>query len=118
MAFLAGHDGVAPDQGKSRNVVIERDHTAPAPLSVALLAPAAELTLVRVILSMTGHAGRRQFVTIEIARMASIAFDLRVRRSQREFGRLVVIEADRAPLVLVVAAVALRTVPSAVDVLI
>ena len=116
MAFLTGHDGVAPNQGKSRDVVIERHDAAPVRLAVALLAPVAEFALVRVIFSMTRHAGRRQLVAIEIAYMTGIAFDLGVRRPQRELGRLIVVEMDRGPLPLVVAAVALRSVPSAVHI--
>jgi len=117
MAFLTGHDGVAPDQREPRKVVIERDDAAPIRLTVALLAAAAELTLVRVVLAVAGHAGRRQLVTVEIARVAAIAPHLGVRSTQWIFCRLVVIEVDRAPLVLVVAAVAFRAVPPAMNIL-
>jgi hypothetical protein len=117
MAFLARHDGVAPDQRKSRDVMIEGRYSAPAGLSVTLLAATAELAFVPVILSVTRHAGRRQLVAIEIACVARIALNLRMRGSQRKFGRLVMIKANRAPLVLVVAALALCAVPSGVDIL-
>jgi hypothetical protein len=53
MAFLARHDGVAPDQRKSRYGVIERRHSAPAGLSMTLLAATAKLAFVRVNLSVT-----------------------------------------------------------------
>ena len=53
MAFLAGYDGVPTDERKPRQVVIEGNYAAPARLSVALLAAAAELTFVPVILAVT-----------------------------------------------------------------
>lgn len=117
MAFLAGHDGVATDQRKSRDLVIESDRPAPARLVVALLAPGSELTLVAVILTVTGHTVGCQLVTIEIARVAGIAFDLGMRGSKREFGLLAVVEADRTPLALIVTGLAFCAVPSAMDVL-
>jgi hypothetical protein len=117
MAFLARHDGVAPDQRKSRDVVIEGRYSAPAGLSVTLLAATAKLTFVLVILSVTRHTGRRQLVAIEIACVAHIALNLRMRGSQWKFCRLVMIEGNRAPLFLVVAALALGAVPSGVDIL-
>jgi hypothetical protein len=117
MAFLARHDGVAPDQRKSRDVVIEGRYSAPAGLSMTLAAATAELAFVPVILAVTRHTGRRQPVTIEIACVARIALDLRMRGSQWKFCRLVMIKAKRAPLVLVVAAFALGAVPSGVDIL-
>jgi hypothetical protein len=117
MTFLARHDGVAPDQRKSRDVVVEKRCSAPAGLSMALLATTAELAFVTVILAVTRHAGRRQLVAIEIACVARIALDLRMRGSQWKFCRLVMIEANRAPLALVVAAFAFGAVPSGVDIL-
>jgi len=117
VTFLARHHGVAPDQRKSRDIVIEGRDSAPIGLAVTLLAAAAEPALVPIILSVTGHAGRRQLVAIEIAGVARIALDLRVRGSQWKFRRLGVIEANRAPLVLVVAAFALGAVPRVVDIL-
>jgi len=117
MAFLAGNDGVAPDQGESRDVMIEGRCSAPAGLAVTLLTAASELAFVRVILSVTGHAGRRQLIAIEIARVAAIALDLRMRGSQWKLRRLVMVEADRAPLALVVAAIALAAVSPGVDIL-
>jgi hypothetical protein len=117
MAFLARHDGVTPDQGKSADVVIEGRYAPPAGFSVTLLAPTAEPALVRVLLAVTRHASRRQPVAIEIACVARIALDLRMRCSQWKFRRLVVIKVNRAPPALVVAAFALSAVPPAVDIL-
>src|SRR5215469_992518 len=116
MALLTGHDRVAPDQRKPRDVVIERSDAPPARRAMALLAAGAELALVLVILAMARHAGRPQLVAVDVAGVARIAFDLRVRGAQREF-RLVVIEVDCGPLVLIVAGFALRPIPPAVDVL-
>jgi hypothetical protein len=117
MALLARHDGVAPDQRKPRDVVIEGNYPSPADLSVASLATDAELALVPIILAVTRYAGRRQLVAIEIAGMARIALDLRVRPSQGIFRGFVMIEVNRAPLVLVVAGLALGAVPCGVNIL-
>jgi len=117
MTFLTGHDGVPTDQRKTRQVVIEGNYAAPARLSVALLAAAAELTFVPVILAVAGHTGRRQLVAIEIAGVAGVALDVRMRGSQRKLGRLAVVEADRVPPALVVAALALGPVAPAMHVL-
>jgi hypothetical protein len=117
MAFLARHDGVPPDQRKSCNVMIEGRHATPIVLAVTRLAAAAELTVVPVVLAVTGYAGRPQLVAIQIASMACIAFYLCVAASERKFCRLVMVEADGAPLVLIMARFALCAVPSAVDVL-
>jgi hypothetical protein len=117
MAFLAGHDGVAPDQRKSRDVVIEERYSAPVGLSVTLLAATAKLAFVSVILAVTRHTGRRQLVAIEIAGVARIALNLRMRGPQWKFCRLVMIKANGAPLVLVVAAFALCAVPPGVNIL-
>ena len=69
-----------------------------------------------VIFLVTRHTGRRQLVAIDITGMAEIALDLHMRCSQRIFC-LVMIEMNRFPLVLVVAAFALGTVSSGVNVL-
>ena len=117
MAFFARHDGVAPDQRKSRDVMIEERGSAPARLPVTLPTPTAQLTFVRIILPVARHAGRRQPVAIEIAGMARIALDLGMRGAQRKFRRLVMIEANRGPLVLIVAAFALGAVAPGMDIL-
>ncbi len=117
MAFLARHDGVAPDQRKSRNVVIEGRHAAPIVLAMTQLATSAQLTVVPVVLAVTGYAGRPQLVAIKIAGMARVALDLRMGASERKFRRSIMVEANRAPFVLVMASFALCAIPSAVDVL-
>jgi hypothetical protein len=117
MAFLARHDGVTPDQRKSGDIVVEGCYAAPAGLPVTLLAPAPEPAFVPIVLAVTRHAGRCQLVAIEIACVASIALDLRMRSSQWKFRHPVMIKVKRAPLVLVVAAFALSTVPPGVDIL-
>jgi hypothetical protein len=117
MAFLARHDSVASDQRKSRNVVIEGRHTTPTVLGMTSLATIAKLTIVPIVLTVTRYAGRPQLVAIEIAGMARVALDLCVSASERKFRCLVVVEANRAPLVLVMASFALGAVPSAVGVL-
>jgi hypothetical protein len=117
MAFLARYDRMAPDQRKSSDVVIEGLYLTPTGLAVALLTAAAKLPFVPIILAVTRHTGRRQLVAIQIAGVARIALDLRVRGSQWKFRRLVMIEANRAPLVLVVAGLAFGAVSSGVNIL-
>ena len=116
MALLASHDGVASDQRKPGDIMIEGRRLAPAGLSVTLLAATSKLALVLVVLLVAGHTGRCQLVAIDIPGMAEVAFDLRMRSSQRVF-RLVMIEMNRLPLVLVVAAFAFCAVASGVNVL-
>jgi hypothetical protein len=117
MAFLARYDGVTPDQRKPGDIVIEGGYASPAGLTVTLLAPIAEPACVRILLAVTRLASRRQLVAIEIARVASVALDLRMRGSQRKFRRPVMIKVDRAPLALVVAALAFSAVSPGVDIL-
>lgn len=117
MAFLARHDGMTPDQGKSGYIVIKGRYAPPAGISVARLAPVAEAAFVRVLLAVTRRASRRQLVAIEIACVARIAFDLGMPCSQRKFRRPVVIEVGRAPLSLVVAVIALAAVAPGVNIL-
>jgi len=117
MTFLARYDGMAPNQRKSSDIVIEGLYLTPTSLPVTLLAAAAKLTLVPIILAVTRYTGRRQLVAIEIAGVALIALDLRVRASQREFRRPVVIETNRGPLVRLMAGLAFCTVPCGVSIL-
>jgi hypothetical protein len=117
MASLARNDGVAPDQRKSRDVVIEGRDAAPIVLAVTSLATIAKLTVVPIVLTVTRYARGRQLVAIEISGMARVAFYFRVGASQRKFRRLIVVEANRAPLILLMARLALGAVPSAVGVL-
>jgi hypothetical protein len=117
MALLASYDGMASDQRKSSDVVIEGLYLAPTGFSVALLAAATKLALVPIVLPVTRYTARCQLVAIEIAGMARIALDLRMRGSQRKFRRLVMVEENRFPLVLFVAGLAFSTVPTGVNVL-
>jgi len=117
MAFLARHHGMAPDQRKSSDVVIEGSYASPSGFVVTLLAAASKLAVMPVIFAMARHTGGRQLVAIEIARMARVALDLRVSGSEGVFCLPVVIEADRHPLVLIVAAIALAAISSGVNVL-
>jgi hypothetical protein len=117
MAFFARHDGVATDQGKSRNVVIEGRHATPIVLAMTSLATIAKLTVVPIVLAVTRYTGRSQLVAIEIAGMARVTFCLRVGASEWKFRRFIMVEANRAPLVIIMASFALGAVPSAVDVL-
>jgi hypothetical protein len=100
-----------------RDVVIKRGYAAPIRLIVTLLAAGTKLALVAIIFLVAGYAGRRQLVAIEIAGMARIAFDFGVGASQRKFRRLVVIEANGAPFVLLVAGLTFGAVSSTVSVL-
>lgn len=81
------------------------------------LATIAELTAVPIVLAVTGYAGRRQLVAVEIAGMARVAFYLRMGASKWKFRRLIMVEANCAPLALIMAGFTLRPVPSAMDVL-
>lgn len=78
MAFFARRDRVASDQWQSRDVVIEGHYAAPIVLAVTLLATRAKLALVS-ILAMARHACGRRLVAKEVAGMAGIALDLRMR---------------------------------------
>jgi hypothetical protein len=115
MAFLARHDGMASNQRKPGDIVI-KGRFAPADLSVTLFAANAKLAFVSIILLMTGRAAGAQSVAIEIPGMASIALDLRMRALKWKF-RLVMVEMDCLPLVLIVAGFALGAVSSGVNIL-
>ena len=97
--------------------MIEGNYPSPTGLYVTSLAAAAKLALVPIILPVTRYTGRRQLVAIEIAGMARIALDLRMRPSQGIFRGLVMIEVNRIPLILVVAGLAFGTVPRGVNIL-
>jgi hypothetical protein len=117
MAFLACHDGVVSDQRKSRDIMIEGHYAAPIVLAMASLAANTKLTVVRIIGAMAGHTRGRQLVAIEITGVARIAFGFCMGGPEREFRVLIVIKADRGPLVLLVAGCTLGAVPSAMDIL-
>jgi hypothetical protein len=81
VAFLASYDGMASNQGKSTDVMIERCHVSPVILAVTPLATRAQLAVVPVVLSVARYACRRQLVAIQIAGVACVALNLRVSRS-------------------------------------
>jgi hypothetical protein len=116
VALLAGHDRMATDQRKSREVVIERDRLAPIGIAVTLLAAGSQAAFVGIILLVAGHAARRHLVAKEIAGVAEVAFDSDVAAAQRK-SRPVMIEPSRRPLRLVVAVLAFGTIASQVNVL-
>jgi hypothetical protein len=116
VAFLARHDGMATKQRKSGDVVIEMERLTPAGFLVALLATAAELGLVGIVLSVTSEAVGGELFAIEIARMAVVALDLDVTASEGIL-RLIVLEMDGLPFVLVVAGLTFCSVPIRVNVL-
>lgn len=112
MTFLARDYRVQPDQGKSRQIVVEGDLLAPARLVVALLASLAELAFVRIILAMAGDAGHGQFVAIEVTGVTTLAAECGVTAAQWELRRLVVVEADQGPLLGGMAAFAIVAIPA------
>src|SRR5581483_3679839 len=97
MAFLAGYHGVQSYQRKPRQIMVESDFLAPAGFLVALRAVGAQLALVSIILAVTGHARRRQFVSIEVAGVTALAGDIGVAAAQGKPRRLVVVEANHGP---------------------
>jgi hypothetical protein len=76
VAFLACDDGVAPEQRKSRDVMVEGRDAAPIVLAMTALAANAKPAVVSIVLAMTRYTCCRQSVTIEIRSVASIALDL------------------------------------------
>lgn len=116
MTLLARHDRMASNQWKVRQVMIECDGLMPARVPMALFAAGAELTLVSVVLLVAGHAGGRQLVAIEVARVAGVAFDRGVAAAQRKL-RLVVVENHGLPQILVVTVFAFRAVTARMYVL-
>ena len=97
--------------------MIEGRCPAPTGLYVTLLAATAKVAFVPIVLPMTRHAVCRQLVVVEIPGMAGVALDPCMRPSQGIFRRLVMIEVNRAPLVLVVAAFAFGAVAPGVNIL-
>ena len=103
-------------QGKARQVMIEARFLSPIVFVVTLLAPGPERILVRIILLVTGGAVRLQFVGINVARMAGLAFDVLMCAAERIFG-LVVIETDRAPFRLIMTGLAFRAKTASMNIL-
>jgi hypothetical protein len=108
---------MASNQRKSSDVMIEGRCATPIVLAMTSLATRAELAVVPVVLPVTRYACRCELVAIEVAGVASIARDLRVGSFQRKSCCLGVVEMDRAPLALVMAAIAFRAVPPRMDIL-
>jgi hypothetical protein len=94
------------------HVVIEHDFLPPARLVVTLLAPHAHLSLVNIILLMTGDAICCQFVAVEITAVARVAFHGSVLATQREFRCLCVVKGDLRPLAWPVTRLTLGAIPS------
>lgn len=92
MAFLAGHRGVQSDQGKSRQIVIERNLLQPLRFVVTTLTARAELAFVRIVGLVAGNAGYRELVLIEVTLVTAGAFDRRVCALEREFRRFCMVE--------------------------
>lgn len=97
--------------------MIEGGYATPIVLAMTCLATNAKPAVVPVVLAMAGHTGCRQPVAIEIASVARIAFNLCMCGPERKFRRFVMIEANRAPFVLIVARLAGGSVPSGMDIL-
>lgn len=97
VAFLARQRGVEANQGKPREVVIERDLLAPTALVVAPGTARAKLSFVRIILLVATDARSRQFVAIEFALMTRVALDLGMTAEQWELCRFGMVEVHRFP---------------------
>jgi hypothetical protein len=97
--------------------MIEGCDAAPFILAMTSLAANTKLAVVRIIGAMARDTCGRQLVAVEITSVAGIALDLCMGGPEWKFRILVVIKADRGPLVLVVAGCALRAVPFAMNVL-
>jgi hypothetical protein len=67
---LASHLGVLSGKREFGQVMIERRRSPPGDLRMTLLAFGTELSFVPVVFLVTGDAGRRQFIAIEITCMA------------------------------------------------
>ena len=117
MAFFACHHGVVSDERKSRDAVIEGDCAAPFVLAMASLAATAKLSIVHVIIAMARRTCCCQLIAIHFTGVARIALNLCMCGPEGEFRVLIVIKADRAPLVLFVAGSALGAVPPSMDIL-
>ena len=78
VAFLARHNGVAPDEGKARDVMVEGHLPAPAGFLVTLLAAGTQLGLMGIVLLVARDTGCRELVAIKGAGVTAVAFDLGV----------------------------------------
>jgi hypothetical protein len=64
------------DQGKARDLVVERNALSPIDIIMTTLATLTQLSLMRIPLLMAGVAGSRQLLSIKIASVTIIAFHL------------------------------------------
>src|SRR5579863_6560065 len=92
MTPFTRHGGVLSNQRETRQVVIKGSRSPPRCFGMALLAFGAELSFMPVVLAVAGDAGGHELVAIEVACMAIVAFDRRMRALQRVLRVLVVIE--------------------------
>ena len=67
------------DQGKARDLMVERNARSPIDIIMATLATLPQLSLVRILLLVARVAGRRQLLSIKIAGVAIVAFHLFMR---------------------------------------
>lgn len=92
MAFLAGNADMQADQRKTGEVMVELHLVAPASLVVAMLAVAAERTLVHVVNGMTAGAFLRNLLLLENARVAGMAIKRRMCAAKGKLCALLMIE--------------------------
>ena len=92
MAFLAGNADMQADQRKTGEVMVELHLVSPASLVVAMLAVAAERTLVHVVNGMAAGAFLRQLLLLEDARVAGMAIERCMCATKGKLCALLVIE--------------------------
>ena len=113
VTFLARHHRMLADEREAREIMVECNLLAPVRLVMTLLAAVSQLSLVRIVLFVTGVAVPTQLVAVNILPdMAGVALDLDVRALQRKFRIFRVIEFNGLPFFRVVALLALRPVPA------
>lgn len=95
-----------------------KDHFLPVRLRMTALAPSAQSPLVHIVLTVTPDALGRKFPRVQGRLMACIAFDRRMRFSQREVGVAFVVEAHPFPFRLRVTALAFFPVRALVHVIV
>ena len=74
VALFARDGCVQTDQGKARHIMIEGDFLAPAGFLVTLFTIRTELAFVGVVVLVASRAVGREFIAVEVALMASVAF--------------------------------------------
>ena len=97
--------------------MVEGGYAAPILLAMASPAANAKLGVVSIIVAMARHTCGRQLIAIKLTAVARIALDLCMCGPEGKFRVLIMIEADRAPLVLFVASSALGAVPPGMNIL-